>query len=158
METQTVLCFDPGCSLGYAVVVYPTKELIAADVFTTDTSESLGSRLFAYQEKIADLIREYQPDVVVVEAVNRVRSVAAHDHSFMLQVIYGLVLMKVFTFGVSHLNISPNTLKKAATGNGKAKKPEVTAAANKFFKTDYRNNNITDALGLYMAFVQAVGG
>jgi Holliday junction resolvasome RuvABC endonuclease subunit len=64
-------------------------------------------------------------------------------------------LMKYILYCNGHTNItmlSPATIKKTATGNGRAKKPEIITAMETMFSIDLKNNShIADALACGIA-------
>lgn len=61
----------------------------------------------------------------------------------------GVVKLALHKLGIPHVVIAPATLKKYATGSGKANKDEMLAAAIKRSGLDITNNNVADAWWLY---------
>lgn len=60
----------------------------------------------------------------------------------------GVVKLTIWTVGIVYYTIAPNTLKKYATGNGRASKEEVVANARERLGYQGYDNNAADALWL----------
>lgn len=55
-------------------------------------------------------------------------------------------------FGMQYAEIAPSTVKKLATGNGRASKVEVIAAVRRMTKLPITNHNQADALAVLFAY------
>jgi len=61
----------------------------------------------------------------------------------------GVVKLTIWTLGIVYYTIAPNSLKKFATGNGRATKEEVVANARERLGYEGYDNNAADALWLW---------
>jgi Holliday junction resolvasome RuvABC endonuclease subunit len=73
----------------------------------------------------------------------------AHDTSRWQAQLAGLIRATLFDYHVPFLLAPPSTVKKYATGNGKAKKEQVVNAAQKRLGYDGYDHNEADALWLH---------
>jgi Holliday junction resolvasome RuvABC endonuclease subunit len=111
--------------------------------FDVKRGESPGMRFLRFREWLQAELRAWQPELVVFERPERFKSGAADE------VCLGLttrVQEVAATLGIDHTPIGPSTLKKWATGNGNAKKPEMIAAARRRFNCAVQDDNEADAL------------
>jgi len=124
-----VMGIDPGLSrCGYGVVVRAPgcgrsgMRAVAAGVLTTPSTDPLPDRLAAVAEAIDGLLHEFSPAVVVVERVlfqtNARTAMAVGQAS-------GLALAAAARQGATVVQYSPNEVKLAVTGDGRADKRAV---------------------------------
>jgi crossover junction endodeoxyribonuclease RuvC len=64
--------------------------------------------------------------------------------------IIGLMKYILYCNGYEHIHmLSPSTIKKTVTGNGRAKKPEIIKSVEELFSIDLKDNShIADAIGV----------
>jgi crossover junction endodeoxyribonuclease RuvC len=123
-ETR-VLGIDPGVSrCGYGVVVRDAGRLraVACGVLRTPASDPLPQRLLALADELGALISEVAPSVVAVERVLfqvNVRTAMSVGQAS------GLALAAAARAGVPVVQYSPNEVKLAVTGDGRAGKAAV---------------------------------
>lgn len=92
-------------------------------------------------------------ELVMIEAL----AFAAHDNGRKLAMLAGIVRMALFDAGRPVLTVAPGTLKKYATGSGKAAKEAVVDAAQKRLRYEGFDNNEADALWLRAIGWELVG-
>lgn len=120
-----VLGIDPGLSrCGYGVVARAGGALQAraCGVVRTDPAVELPHRLLALEDELAALVREHRPAAVAVERVlfqNNARTAIAVGQAS------GLALVAAARAGVPVVQYSPNEVKLAVTGDGRADKRAV---------------------------------
>ncbi len=120
-----VLGVDPGVSrCGYGVVAREGGRLraVAAGVIRTSPSDLLQDRLYALDLELSALVRDYTPSAVAVE---RVLFQANVRTAMSVGQASGLALVAAARAGVPVVQYSPNEVKLAVTGDGRADKVAV---------------------------------
>ncbi|MEY4457817.1 MAG: crossover junction endodeoxyribonuclease RuvC [Actinomycetota bacterium] len=146
-----VLGVDPGLTrCGVGVVDVDTRraaEFVAVSVVRSAVDLPLESRLLTIRNQLAELIDEWNPDVIAVERVfaqHNVRSVMGTAQ------VAGIVLLLAAERGISVAMHTPSEVKAAVTGYGKADKSQVTTMITKLLKLDAppKPADAADALAL----------
>ncbi len=120
-----VLGIDPGLSrCGYGVVVRERGAMraIACGVIRTEPTLPLPQRLAALADELQSLLAQYRPAVVSVERVlfqNNARTAISVGQAS------GLALVAAARAGIEVAQYSPNEVKLAVTGDGRADKVAV---------------------------------
>lgn len=109
-----------------------------------DTDYKGDQRLWWFKRKLDDLIENWSIDLAVVE--DYVNSSYASSESGML---HGVIRIGLFGADIPVAYVPPKSLKKYATGNGNAAKPDMRMALYKRAGFDERNDNLVDATWLY---------
>lgn len=120
-----VLGIDPGVSrCGYGAVIRDAGRLraVACGVIRTAPSDPLPDRLLALADELAALVTQFRPSALSVERVlfqNNVRTAMSVGQAS------GLALVAAARAGVPVAQYSPNEVKLAVTGDGRADKLAV---------------------------------
>lgn len=121
-----VLGIDPGLSrCGFAVVEPDGRgrgRPVAIGAITTPTGESTPHRLAEMQREVRSLLREFHPAVVAVERIffqNNVRTAVS------VAQVSGLVIAEAIAAGADVAEYSPNQVKAAVAGDGRADKRQM---------------------------------
>jgi crossover junction endodeoxyribonuclease RuvC len=120
-----VLGIDPGlASTGYGVVARSQGRLTALDggVIQTHAGVSQERRLAEIHGAIDDLLAEHEPDAVALEELyfgQNVRTAFAVGHA------RGAVMLAAGQRGLSCASYTPQQVKGAVCGNGRADKDQV---------------------------------
>ena len=120
-----VLGIDPGVSrCGYGAVVRDRGRLraTACGVIRTSPSDSLPDRLRALDDELEALVRQIRPSAMAVERVlfqNNARTAISVGQAS------GLALVIAARAGIPVAQYSPNEVKLAVTGDGRADKLAV---------------------------------
>ncbi len=121
-----VLGIDPGLSrCGYAVIEPGSRgggRAVTLGVITTPPAQATPHRLAEIQREIRALIREYHPAVVAVERIffqNNVRTAVS------VAQVSGLVIAEAISGGSDVAEYSPNQVKSAVAGDGRADKRQM---------------------------------
>jgi crossover junction endodeoxyribonuclease RuvC len=128
--TVIVLGIDPGtANTGYGVVLATGQRLAALDggVIATDAHEPLERRLVRVHARVCDLIREHAPQAVAIEDLffgNNARS------AFSVGQARGAVMLSAGVCGVPAYSYTPQAVKQAVCGSGRAEVPEPDHAAD----------------------------
>jgi crossover junction endodeoxyribonuclease RuvC len=120
-----VLGIDPGTAhTGYGVVVARGRKLGALDGGTIDTAagQPLERRLTTIHARVAELIREHQPEAVAVEDLYFGHN--AHS-AFAVGQARGAILLAAGMAGVPCFSYTPQQVKQAVCGSGRAAKDQV---------------------------------
>lgn len=102
-------------------------------------------RLRWHRDNWTSYLNANSPDLVVIEGY----AFGMKYNREALAEVGGVVRLAIFDFGIPFVEVPPQTLKKYATGSGKAHKDEVIAAAVKRSGVDIKKNDEADAWWLY---------
>jgi crossover junction endodeoxyribonuclease RuvC len=151
-----VLGIDPGVSrCGYGAVRAAgagKARATACGVIRTSPSDPLPNRLAELEQELADLVAQVRPRAVVVERVlfqNNARTAISVGQAS------GLALAVAARASVPVTQYSPNEVKLAVTGDGRAGKREVQAmvATLLHMPEPPRPPDVADALALALCHV-----
>jgi crossover junction endodeoxyribonuclease RuvC len=120
-----VLGIDPGvANTGYGVVAQQRGRLFALDGGVVETSAALDPplRLRAIHERVGELIDEYNPDAVALEDVYFGQNARS---AFAVGQARGVVMLAAGQRSVPCASYTPQQVKGAVCGNGRAAKDQV---------------------------------
>ncbi len=120
-----VLGIDPGTALtGYGVVERTGSRIRAIDYGCVETPSDrpLAERLLEIRASVADLIDRHGPSAVAVERLFFNRNVQT---AFAVGQARGVVLLTAAEHGLPVFEFTPNEVKTAVTGYGRAPKDQV---------------------------------
>ena len=120
-----VLGIDPGTAhTGYGVVIARGQRLAALDggVIATGPDQPLERRLARIHARVCDLIREYRPAALAVEDLFFGQNVRT---AFAVGQARGAVLLSAGLAGVPCYTYTPQAVKQAVCGSGRAEKGQV---------------------------------
>lgn len=120
-----VLGIDPGtAALGYGIVDRTGSVLRAVDYgcLTTSADLSLPERLRLIHEHVAELVETHKPDLLAVERLFFSNNAQT---AFAVGQARGVVLLAAAQAGVPVREATPNEVKMAVTGYGRADKEQV---------------------------------
>lgn len=124
-RNRVALGIDPGLSrCGYGVVrrVGPDLTVLDAGLVRTPPTDPLAARLAQLAGELEALVTAHAPDAVVVERV-----LFQHNARTAMSVgqASGVALVAAARVGVPVVQVSPNEVKLAVTGDGAATKAQV---------------------------------
>jgi crossover junction endodeoxyribonuclease RuvC len=120
-----VLGIDPGvANTGYGIVALDRGRLVALDGGVLETAAALdaGARLAAIHAGVGDLMDGYRPDAVAIEDLyfgTNARS------AFAVGQARGVVVLAAGQRGVRCASYTPQQVKAAVCGSGRAEKDQV---------------------------------
>jgi crossover junction endodeoxyribonuclease RuvC len=120
-----VLGIDPGtAAMGYGVIESKSARLRMVDsgCLVTKPDASLPKRLLAIHALLDELIALHQPDIVAVERLFFSKNVQT---AFAVGQARGVVLLAAAQAEVPVREATPNEVKLAVTGHGRAEKDQV---------------------------------
>lgn len=121
-----ILGLDPGSlHTGYGVVegMGSRVRALAVGRISSPRATPLPARLARLSDEVAELLRRWQPELVVLESLFR----GVNPRSLIvLAQARGVLLAAVAGFGAEIREFSPAEVKAAVTGNGRADKEQVS--------------------------------
>ena len=123
-----ILGIDPGtAAVGYGIIERTGGRLRPIDYgcFETSADTPLPERLLAIHGCVTDLLELHSPDLVGVERLFFSRNVQT---AFAVGQARGVVLLAAAAFGVPVREATPNEVKVAVAGDGRAEKDAVQRA------------------------------
>jgi crossover junction endodeoxyribonuclease RuvC len=120
-----VLGIDPGTAhTGYGVVLARGGTLAALDggVIRTHPGETLAERLTRIHGQISELIERHEPEAVAVEDLFFGQNARS---AFAVGQARGVTLLAAGQAGVPCFSYTPQAVKQAVCGNGRAAKDQV---------------------------------
>jgi crossover junction endodeoxyribonuclease RuvC len=146
-----ILGVDPGLNCtGYGLVAHdhPQTVLLEGGVIRTEAKASLEVRVATIAGAIRTIIRELEPDVLVVEALY---AKYAHPQTAILMGhARGVVLLAAAERGLEVAAYPASLVKRALTGHGRASKEQVGTMVAHLLGLPSRPepDDVTDALAL----------
>ena len=149
MEEKIILGVDPGTLvMGYAVIIQKGKHtnLLACDVFRLKHIEDHSLRLKTIFDNLTNIIKEYRPSEMAIEAPFFGKNVQS---MLKLGRAQGVAIAAAMNSSVKIFEYSPKKIKQSITGNGNASKEQVAEMLQKLLKIEEmpRYFDATDALG-----------
>jgi crossover junction endodeoxyribonuclease RuvC len=151
------LGLDPGFGrMGYGIVEKSgsTLKAVAFGVLETSSHSSFEKRLAEVHSFVAELIVKYRPDEAAVETLFFSKNVKT---AIQVAQARGVILLALAQGRVAAIDISPQQVKMALVGNGKALKPQVQAMAQRLLnlKELPRPDDAADALALAVSAIHS---
>lgn len=156
-----ILGIDPGLvRTGYGVIDAEGPErmkFIEAGVIKTSPSDGISNRVKDIYENLSDVIKEYSPQVVVLEKLY-----SHYKHpitSILMGHARGVVCLACGINGLKLVNYPSTKIKKAITGNGHAKKEQVQSMVKTLLglNTAPSPYDVSDALAMAISYVYIQG-
>jgi Holliday junction resolvasome RuvABC endonuclease subunit len=122
-----IIGIDPALKTGWAVLESGQEVLYGTWYIDLDNPErDLAKRLIEMTEHVRSTLDAEAPDLVVYEQVQFVRSMSQVSLSAMWR---GIIVLQCAIRGIRCEGVPVGTLKKWATGDGKASKQDMAQAA-----------------------------
>jgi crossover junction endodeoxyribonuclease RuvC len=141
----------------YAVVKVSEgkAELIETSHIKTNSKKSTGYRLFQIYNWFKDVLERYDFDSIVFEKGFNKFAIATQQ----IQRTLGVLMFTLYRNEIEDFfEISPTSVKKAITGNGKASKEELAEALESYVgKHKYKTNDESDSVGVALALALQKG-
>ena len=126
--TKTILSVDPGTRY-WGVTVFRGEDIIVSLVKVLSTKGSPRKRLNEVKNVFSSLIKDYAPDVLVLEKPFLFWSKQSHLLNVLIEEIKSLARkekMRIYEF-------SPRTVRKAVCGNGNASKKDMAMVVSTIY-------------------------
>ena len=146
---RIILGIDPGTLVmcyGLVHIQNNKLSLIALDVIKLDKLDEHSDRLKKIFERVVELIDQYKPDELAIEAPFFGKNVQS---MLKLGRAQGVAIAAALSKNIPMTEYSPKKIKMSITGNGNASKEQVAAMLESLlnFKHDDKYLDATDALG-----------
>ena len=122
---KVILGIDPGLAeTGYGFITVDNNQYhhLAHGVIRTPASDSIGSRLLALYDQLSVLIEQHRPADAGIESLFFARNVSS---AIPVAQARGVVLLLLQRHGVFTAEYSPQAIKQAIVGQGRAEKRQV---------------------------------
>jgi crossover junction endodeoxyribonuclease RuvC len=126
--------------------------LLEGGILKAKPADPLPLRLQTLHDALTDVLREYKPDVVVVEELF---STYAHPRSaLLLAQARGVLVLAAQQSGAAVHSFTPNEVKQVVAGNGHATKTAMQQAVRTRLKLASAPHpaDVADALGLALCY------
>lgn len=155
MNAKNILALDIASATGWAVSMTSgsgadavTEVQSGTNIVTVYTSEGDGGRYVRFENWCFTMIEKYKPEVVYYEEVHRIFGPGVGQARLYFS-FRSMLLAACSRRNVKVVGISVGDNKVIATDNGAASKPEMIAAARRFFPDQVvKDDNQADALNL----------
>ncbi len=120
-----ILGVDPGLNIsGYGLIYYspPRLQFVAAGTVSSPKNASLSQRLLALYDGITAVIKQYQPELFVIEETFYNKNAKT---SLILGHARGVLMLAAARNQLPVYEYSARSVKKSITGNGAATKVQV---------------------------------
>jgi crossover junction endodeoxyribonuclease RuvC len=149
-KEKIILGIDPGTNiLGYGLIFCKgnTLQLIQFGVLHLSKYKDQGIKLSKIYERITEIISEYHPDEMAIEAPFFGTNVQS---MLKLGRAQGVCIAAAISKQVPIMEYAPKKIKQSITGNGNASKEQVAAMLSKLlhFNEIPKLLDATDALGV----------
>ena len=124
-ETRIILGLDPGLArLGYAVISYREEELNALQfgMIPTDSKDDDATRIERLVLQVEKIVEDFPITEAALEDLYFSRNVSS---ALGVAQVRGALIFVLRRAGIPIVTFSPNTVKLAVCGNGRANKKEV---------------------------------
>jgi Holliday junction resolvasome RuvABC endonuclease subunit len=160
-NVKKIVAFDPGLNLGWCASDH--KRVISSGCIKNDASRPMQERQNELTDFITHLILIENPDVVVVEAINRVAGSSTdlekNGSTWALYWIYGEIIRLSGKRNIPVFPISPSSMKSAVTkgkrepdAKGLASKEEVMRVVKSLYGERKMRSDESDAIGLAICY------
>lgn len=137
-QPRIIIGIDPGyarCGFGVIREAGRDWEVLGHGVMTTTPESEHGDRLAEIAKDFAGLLKQYQPQELVIEELFFAKSTTT---ALKVAEVRGVIIMKAKEAGLKVTEVKPNEVKLALTGFGKADKKQI----QQMVKTIYRLEQI----------------
>ena len=152
-----ILGVDPGLNItGYGLIQLgpgdSSLQLIEGGVLKPKATDTLPERLHTLHQLLTEVLREHNPDVVVIEELF---STYAHPRSaLLLAQARGVLVLAAQQSGATVHSFTPNEVKQVVAGNGHATKSAMQSAVRTRLKLASAPHpaDVADALALAICY------
>lgn len=138
-----ILALDLGCKTGWAA--WADDHLYSGvEKFELERGTSPGLRLLRFRARLQEILATAKPTLLLYERPH-------HRGGYSTEVLVhfsGVVIEECAKLGVEHEAVHTATLKKDATGSGRAEKKDMIAAAKRKWGIEPETDDHADALCL----------
>ena len=149
-----VLAIDPGYDrLGIAIIEKEggREKLVYSECYQTQTTDTFHTRLALVGQRVRELIKEYSPNALAIEDLFFAKNTKT---ALKVGESRGVVIFQAVDACVPVYEYTPNQIKVAVTGYGRASKADVHRMVEKLInlKTKSRFDDEIDAIATGLTF------
>ena len=137
MKAITVVGIDPGLErVGYGVLVGGASAAPSAPAYgCIETARGLpaAERIREVYDAVSAVLDEHRPDCVAVEQVFFTRNITS---ALAVSEVRGVILLAAGQRGIPVAEYTPNQIKQAVTGSGRAGKHQVQEMMRRLLRLD----------------------
>lgn len=154
-----VIGIDPGIArVGYGVIEKIDREIrpISYGCIETPSREwTTGHRLHEIYLQVKTLLTEYAPDEIAVEELFFTKNVTS---AIRVAEVRGVILLAAAEQGVQIVEYTPNQIKLAVSGSGRAKKDQVQDMVRRLLRLDTlpRPDDAADGLAIALCHINTL--
>ncbi|MFW6008115.1 MAG: crossover junction endodeoxyribonuclease RuvC [archaeon] len=154
-----ILGIDPGYDrVGYGIVEKNGNKFkeITYGVISTSAKKKFIERVYQIDKKLNELVKKYSPEYVGVEKLffqkNKTTAMKVSEAR-------GIIMLNVFKNNLEIFEFTPNQIKQAVTGYGKADKKQIQFMIKNLLKLEKipKPDDAADALGVALCTGQHIG-
>ncbi|MEO0082973.1 MAG: crossover junction endodeoxyribonuclease RuvC [candidate division WOR-3 bacterium] len=145
-----ILGLDPGLSAtGFGIVI--NNHCLECGIIRSNSKQMLAERIYHIVQNLRKKIRQYQPTTCVIETLffrkESARSVIYSAH------LRGAIFFLCHQEKIPVIEVTPATVKRSLTGNGRASKQQINYVVKKIFNIKEKiNEHVSDALAIAYTF------
>lgn len=160
VDKLRIIGIDPGSIFcGYGVVERDSRKNlihVSSGTIKLPRNEPLQNRLMSLHNEMRAILKEFSPEMASVEKVIFAKGIKAALH---LGQARGIVLLSLAEEGISFKEYSPNEIKMAVVGYGKAEKKQVQEMVRRVLSLRrLPSTDSADALALAVCHLNALSG
>jgi crossover junction endodeoxyribonuclease RuvC len=141
-----ILALDLGTKTGWAIGNKDgTSFYHGVQDFSLKRGESPGMRYLRFDTWINDMLCQNSPDYVIYEMPHH----RGGHATAVLGALVGILLKVCANLGVNHTQVHSSTLKKFATGSGRASKDDMVNQVLTSYKIMVTDDNEADAIHMW---------
>jgi len=142
--TMKILALDLGTKTGWAFGGAKDTDQVYSGTqdFSLKRGESPGMRLLSFDKWIYEMLAKHKPKMVGYEMPHQR---GGHSTQLLLSML-GILHVACEKAGIEYASVHSATLKKSATGSGKASKEDMVIVATEKFNRKVIDDNEADAL------------
>ncbi|MGB0925421.1 MAG: crossover junction endodeoxyribonuclease RuvC [Minisyncoccia bacterium] len=150
-----VIAIDPGYGrVGIAVLEKEsnTEHVLFSECFSTEKSDDLNTRIFQVGNRINDLILEYKPKYMSIEALFFSKNTQT---AMSVAEARGVIIYQALRNNIPVHEYTPNQIKVAVAGHGGANKRDIFYMVERLVKIDDRKriDDELDAIAIGLTFL-----
>lgn len=154
-DSPVTLGIDPGTArLGYGVIRgREPAESLEFGIVETPSGDAMPDRLLRLHDELLGIIREYRPEVMVVEKLFFARNVT---NALTVGQARGVAMLTAAENGIPVVEYTPAEVKQAVAGYGNASKEQIQEMVRLILGLDEKPtpDDAADALAVALCHVQ----
>ncbi|HUU76486.1 MAG TPA: crossover junction endodeoxyribonuclease RuvC [Methanoregulaceae archaeon] len=154
-----VIGIDPGIAIvGYGILEKKDGRIVTLCyncIFTSGKDKNTPERLEEIYSALSRLLKEYKPDCMALEKLFFARNVSS---AMNVAEVRGVIMLAARQHGIPVTEYTPNRVKQAITGSGKADKRQMQDMIRRLLSLGEipRPDDAADALSIALCHIHSV--